>query len=165
MNKDHTDFINIVLFEPRIPQNTGCIGRTSAALKVKLILIEPLGFSMDDKYLRRAGLDYWPYIDLKIYSDYSNFKKSISKGSRIIGCSKSNGIHFKEFIYKQGDSLLFGREDIGLPDNIKEDCDNIVSIPMPGISLADGSGGVRSLNLSVSTAIISYEACSQLKML
>ena len=161
----NSEYINIVLFEPRIPQNTGCIGRTTAALKIKLILIEPLGFSLDNKYLKRAGLDYWPYIDLKVYSDYTSFKQSTSNESRIIGCSKSNGIHFKNFNYQFGDYLLFGREDIGLPNKIRDDCDNIVSIPMPGISLADGSGGVRSLNLSVASALISYEACSQLNII
>ena len=158
-------YINIVLFEPRIPQNTGCIGRTSAALKVKLILIEPLGFSLDDKYLKRAGLDYWPFINLQIYPNYSKFRETLPNSHRVIACSKSNGKHFKTFNYRNGDSLLFGREDVGLPDYIKQESDHVVSIPMPGISSNEGNDGVRSLNLAVSVGIISYEACSQLKLI
>ena len=165
INIQEKEYINIVLYEPRIPQNTGCIGRTSAALKVKLILIEPLGFSLDNKYLKRAGLDYWPFIDLQIHPNYSKFTETISDNHRIIACSKSNGNHFKKFNYRNGDYLLFGREDVGLPDYIKQESDHIVSIPMPGISSNEGNDGVRSLNLAVSAGIISYEACSQLKLI
>ena len=159
------NYIKIVLYQPRIPQNTGCIARTSAALKVELVLIEPLGFSLDDKYLKRAGLDYWPFVKINIFPNFNSYHESLDNNQRILACSKSDGINYKKFKYKNGDNLLFGREDIGLPTEIKKDCDEILSIPMPGISNSDGSNGVRSLNLSVATALISYEACSNLQIL
>ena len=157
--------ISIVLFEPRIPQNTGCIARTCAALDIPLILIEPLGFSLGDKYLKRAGLDYWPFVQLKIYPTFDSYQSTLTRDQRIIGCSKSNGSNYRTFKYKSGDQLLFGREDNGLPSNIRNECNKVVSIPMRGASQEDGTGGVRSLNLSVAMGIISYQASSTIGIL
>ena len=161
--KDNRNTLKIVLFEPRIPQNTGCIARTTAALDITLILIKPLGFSLEDKYMKRAGLDYWPYVKLEVYDNYESYLKTLTKDERIIACSKSNGRNYKEFNYKYGDNLLFGREDTGLPKVLKDQSDEIISIPMPGGESRIGQGdGVRSLNLSVAMGIISFEASSQL---
>ena len=164
MNKKTTN-IKIVLYEPRIPQNTGCIARTTASLKVELILIQPLGFSLESKYLKRAGLDYWPLVKLTVFENFYQYIESVRPNERIIGCSKKNGSNLFEFDFKNGDNLLFGREDIGLPEDIRNLCYKIVSIPMPGISNQDGTGGVRSLNLSVAAGIISFQAAYKLNLL
>ena len=88
--------MEISLFEPRIPQNTGSIARTCAAFDITLNLIEPLGFNLEDKYLKRAGLDYWPLVKLKNYANFKKFKES-KQNKRIIAFSKQNGVYFKNF--------------------------------------------------------------------
>ncbi|KGG15296.1 MULTISPECIES: tRNA (cytidine(34)-2'-O)-methyltransferase [unclassified Prochlorococcus] len=145
------------LFEPRIPQNTGNIGRTCLAFNLKLDLIYPLGFDLNDKYLKRAGLDYWQHLDVTTHINFQSYSNFI-KGSRIIGFSKKGGIDLKEFHFSNNDCLLFGREDLGLPNNIREQCDSICSINMPGISTLSNTSGVRSLNLSVACGIAVYSA-------
>ncbi|ABX08833.1 tRNA (cytidine(34)-2'-O)-methyltransferase [Prochlorococcus marinus] len=149
--------LKVALFEPRIPQNTGNIGRTCAAFQIPLHLIKPLGFSLDSKLLKRAGLDYWDFIDLTTHENFSAFKIHISD-KRLIGFSKKDGIPLNKITFKPEDVLLFGREDTGLPEDIREACDLMVSIPMPGKADSDGSNGVRSLNLSSACAIASYSA-------
>ncbi len=153
--------LRIALFEPRIPQNTGNIARTCAAFKVKLDLIGPLGFSLDDKYLKRAGLDYWKYMDISLFEDYTHYLDFI-QNRRIIGCSKSKGIDLKTFQFHKNDVLLFGREDTGLPNDVRKGCNDIVSIPMKGGVNNENKDGVRSLNLAVSCGIITYTALSTL---
>ncbi len=148
---------SIALFEPRIPQNTGNIARTSAAFSLPLLLIEPLGFSLSDKYLSRAGLDYWPFVDMSTYPNFTSFITSLAD-QRVIGFSKSKGISLPLFDFQDNDVLLFGREDIGLPQKIRDKCDFIVSIPMPGEADPSGNNGVRSLNLSSAVAIAAYAA-------
>ncbi len=150
--------LSVALYEPRIPQNTGCIARTCAAFNIPLNLIEPLGFEITDKYVKRAGLDYWPFVDLFIYRNFENFLKSLPSSTRLIGCSKSGKTSLDDFNFVPGDVILLGREDIGLPDHIRRKCNSIISIPMPGSSELNGGKGVRSLNLSVATGIISYKA-------
>ena len=150
--------ISIALFEPRIPQNTGCIARTCAAFKLPLILIKPLGFSLEDKYLKRAGLDYWKYVNIKVCDDFNHFVSEISKETRLIGTSKSGKSNYKNFNYKENDIILFGREDLGLSEKEQRYCDEILFIPMNGIANKNGNGGVRSLNISVSVGIISSQA-------
>ncbi|MDC3167911.1 tRNA (cytidine(34)-2'-O)-methyltransferase [Prochlorococcus sp. AH-716-D22] len=154
--------MEISLFEPRIPQNTGSIARTCAAFDITLNLIEPLGFKLEDKYLKRAGLDYWPLVKLKNYSNFNKFKDSkINK--RIIAFSKKNGVYLKDFIFQEDDILLFGREDTGLPNKIIDDSDSLISIFMPNVAISNNeSKGVRSLNLSVACGIAIYEAYKQL---
>jgi tRNA (cytidine/uridine-2'-O-)-methyltransferase len=154
----------IALFEPQIPPNTGNIARTSAAFRVPLTLIEPLGFQVDDRSVRRAGLDYWPHVQLSIAPNFSAFKAELLPDQRLIGCSRRGGASLSSFEFRRGDVLLFGREDTGLPDPIREACDTILTIPMPGAADDAGKGGVRSLNLSVACALVTYVAGEQLRL-
>ena len=151
----------IALFEPRIPQNTGNIARTCAAYNFSLELIKPLGFSLDDKYLKRAGLDYWQYVDVNVHEDYSKFLLSIGT-SRIIGFSRFSHTPLPEVKFIEGDVLLFGREDTGLPKVVKDSCYAMSRIPMPCSADKDNKNGVRSLNLSVACGVVAYEANNQL---
>ena len=154
--------MEISLFEPRIPQNTGSIARSCAAFDITLNLIEPLGFKLDDKYLKRAGLDYWPLVKLNNYPNFNNFKES-KKNKRIIAFSKKNGIYLNNFRFLEEDILLFGREDTGLPDNVIESCNSLITIFMPNVELSNtDKKGVRSLNLSVACGIAIYEANRQI---
>ena len=154
--------MEISLFEPRIPQNTGCIARTCAAFDLTLNLIEPLGFKLEDKYLKRAGLDYWPLVKLNNYPNFNKFKDS-KKNMRIISFSKKNGIYLKNFKFNVDDILLFGREDTGLPHNVIKQSDSLISIFMPNLDLPNNfQKGVRSLNLSVACGIAIYEAYKQI---
>ena len=154
--------MEVSLFEPRIPQNTGNIARTCAAFNITLNLIEPLGFKLDDKYLKRAGLDYWPLVTVKNYPNYIKFKDS-KQNKRIISFSKKNGIYLNDYRFKKDDILLFGREDNGLPKQIIESCDSLISIYMPNLELGvNEEKGVRSLNLSVACGMAIYEAHKQI---
>ena len=154
--------MEISLFEPRIPQNTGSIARTCAAFNLTLNLIEPLGFKLDDKYLKRAGLDYWHLIKLEKHTNFNSFKIK-KKDSRLISFSKKNGILLREFKFKSSDILLFGREDKGLPDHVINKSHSLVSIFMPNLVLTNNDNkGVRSLNLSVACGIAIYEAYKQI---
>ena len=154
--------MEISLFEPRIPQNTGSIARTCAAFDITLNLIEPLGFRLEDKYLKRAGLDYWPLVKIKIYANFKKFKES-KLNKRIIAFSKKNGIYLKDFKFNEEDVLLFGREDTGLPDYVIDDSNSLISIYMPNLELSNKEKkGVRSLNLSVACGIAIYEANKQI---
>ncbi len=156
--------MEVCLFEPRIPQNTGNIARTCAAFDITLNLIEPLGFKLEDKYLKRAGLDYWPLVKVNKYSNFKKFSEA-KCSKRIISFSKKNGIYLNNFKFSKNDILLFGREDNGLPNNIIEESDSLVSIYMPNLDTPDkDKKGVRSLNLSVACGIALYEAHQQIKM-
>ena len=156
--------LRIALFEPQIPPNTGNIARTSAAFQVPLTLIEPLGFKVDDRSVRRAGLDYWPHVQLSIAPDFPEFQKGLRPEQRLIGCSRRGGASLSSFEFRHGDVLLFGREDTGLPEPVREECDTILTIPMPGAANDAGQGGVRSLNLSVACAIVCFQAGSRLQL-
>jgi tRNA (cytidine/uridine-2'-O-)-methyltransferase len=156
--------LRVVLFEPRIPPNTGNIARTCAAFQLPLALIEPLGFTINDRTLRRAGLDYWPHVQLSIHPDLTDLLRQMPLPYRLIGCSRHGGDSLSTFQFLPGDVLLFGREDTGLPDPVRQNCDRILTIPMPGGVDADGQGGVRSLNLSVACALVSYTAGHQLEL-
>ena len=154
--------MEISLFEPRIPQNTGSIARTCAAFNITLNLIEPLGCKLDDKYLKRAGLDYWHLMNIVNHPDFDIFKKA-KKNNRLISFSKKNGIYLRDFKFEKNDVLLFGREDNGLPEQIIEKCEALVSIYMPNkASDLNNNIGVRSLNLSVACGIALYEAHKQI---
>ncbi len=154
--------MEIALFEPRIPQNTGNIARSCAAFNIPLNLIEPLGFKIEDKYLKRAGLDYWPLVTLNKYVNFDEFMAS-KPSKRIISFSKKNGIYLKEFKFQEDDILLFGREDSGLPDYIINKSNFLISIFMPNLQTGnDDRKGVRSLNLSVACGIAMYEAHKQI---
>ena len=145
------------LFEPRIPQNTGNIGRTCLAFNTTLDLICPLGFSLKDKYLKRAGLDYWQYLNLNVHENFDIYKRNLFP-ARIIGFSKGGGIPLNSIKFDINDCLLFGREDNGLPNSIKEKCTIMATIEMPGIHSDYNPNGVRSLNLSVACGIAIYSA-------
>ena len=154
--------MEVALFEPRIPQNTGNIARTCAAFNLPLNLIEPLGFKLEDKYLRRAGLDYWPLVTVNKYENFNNFLAS-KPTKRIISFSKKNGIYLKDFKFQKNDVLLFGREDSGLSNYIIEKSDYLISIFMPNLQTSKNDHkGVRSLNLSVACGIAIYEANKQI---
>ncbi len=154
----------IALYEPRIPQNTGCIGRSCLAFNLSLDIIKPIGFSMEDKYLKRAGLDYWKYVDLHLYNSLEEYLNKY-RTSRLIGLTKKVTTTISTIKYKCNDILLFGREDTGLPDLVRNQCNILASIPMPGGERFNTTGAVRSLNLSVACGIVSYTACSQLNLL
>ena len=164
MNSLNSSRPRVALFEPRIPQNTGTIGRSCLAFNMSLDIIKPTGFSFEDKYLKRAGLDYWPYVDVHLYESFEDYKNSF-KNSRIIALTKKSGNSISNIIYKGTDILLFGREDTGLPDNIMNKCEIVAGIPMPGGENKLETGGVRSLNLSVACGIVCYSVCSKLNLL
>jgi tRNA (cytidine/uridine-2'-O-)-methyltransferase len=131
---------------------------------MSLDIIKPTGFSFDDKYLKRAGLDYWPNVDLHLYDSFEEYKDSFSN-SRFIALTKKSNKSISNIKYKDTDILLFGREDTGLPDNIMNKCEIVAGIPMPGGENHFKNGGVRSLNLSVACGIVCYSACLQLNLL
>ena len=154
--------MEVALFEPRIPQNTGNIARSCAAFNIPLNLIEPLGFKLEDKYLKRAGLDYWPLVTVNKYRNFDIFLKSKSQ-KRIISFSKKNGRYLNDFKFQEDDILLFGREDSGLPEYIIDTSDFLISIFMPNLQTGNNDQkGVRSLNLSVACGIAIYEAHKQI---
>ncbi|WP_269622921.1 tRNA (cytidine(34)-2'-O)-methyltransferase [Prochlorococcus marinus] len=150
--------IRIGLFEPRIPQNTGNIGRTCLAFNFPLDLIYPLGFSLDNSYLKRAGLDYWKNVNLTTHKNFTNYQEYV-KNSRIIAFSKDGDINLDSLIFKKDDCLLFGREDNGLPNSVKSKCNLVATIQMPSkYHSIRNKSGVRSLNLSVACGIAAYYA-------
>jgi len=154
--------LEVALFEPRIPQNTGNIARSCAAFNIPLNLIEPLGFKVEDKYLKRAGLDYWPLVTVNKYRNFNKFVES-KPTKRIISFSKKNGIYLNNFKFQEDDLLLFGREDSGLPDFVIDKSDFLISIFMPNLQTGtNDQKGVRSLNLSVACGIAIYEAHKQI---
>lgn len=145
----------VVLVNPEIPPNTGNIARTCAATGTELHLVEPLGFELSDRYLKRAGLDYWPYVDLHVHPSWDAFGQAArQRGGRWIGFSTSGTIGYTAFTYCSDDWLLFGKETEGLSPTMLSNCDQGVRIPMVPT-------GVRSLNLASSVAIGLYEALRQ----
>ena len=164
MNSINSSRPRVALFEPRIPQNTGTIGRSCLAFDMSLDIIKPTGFSFEDKYLKRAGLDYWHHVDVHLYESFEEYKNSFSN-SRIIALTKKSNNSISNIFFKDTDILLFGREDTGLPDNIISTCEIVAGIPMPGGENNLETGGVRSLNLSVACGIVCYSACLQLNLL
>jgi tRNA (cytidine/uridine-2'-O-)-methyltransferase len=146
----------IVLIHPQIPPNTGNIARTCAATGTELHLIGPLGFEISDRHLKRAGLDYWPYVKLRIHDNLDEFYAfHQQQGGRRIGFSVSGAGNYAQFQFQGNDWLLFGSETQGLPPEVLHACDATVYIPMR-------EKNVRSLNLSVSVAVGLFEARRQL---
>lgn len=131
--------VNIILYQPEIPPNTGNISRLCAGLDLRLHLIEPLGFSLSDKSLKRAGLDYWPLVKLTVWPDWGSFWAARPSG-RLIATRAHDGEHFSAWRPRLDDNLLFGRETTGLPPELSELADQTLNIPL--------KPGVRSLNLS-----------------
>lgn len=145
--------LNIVLYEPEIPANTGNIGRTCVATGTKLHLIEPLGFRLNEKELRRAGMDYWQELDVIRYVNWEDFLKK-NPGAKIYMATTKGKHVYSEVSYEPDCYIMFGKESAGIPEEIlveyPEEC---VRIPM--------IGETRSLNLSNSVAIVLYEALRQ----
>ena len=160
MKKIMKEFINIVLFEPEIPANTGNIGRLCVGLDIKLHLIEPLGFKLTAREIKRAGMDYWGDLNLERYSSLDDFfmktKSNTVDSVNFYFASTKAQRSYLDIKYKKGDYIIFGKESAGLPNVFhtfyKE---RGISIPM--------SGKIRSINLSNSCAIIAYEALRQLR--
>lgn len=163
--------LNIVLLEPEIPPNTGNIARTCAATGSRLHLIKPIGFSLEDRYLRRAGLDYWEHLELTVHESWEEFLRwtelhtasartdedasaessSVDAGPMMYFLSRKGLRSYTEVEYPNGTYLVFGRESVGLPESLVEaNRDRCIRIPM--------RPEIRSLNLSNAVAIIVYEA-------
>jgi len=148
--------LRVVLVQPKIPPNTGNIARTCAATGTQLHLVGPLGFELSDRYLKRAGLDYWPHVDLHYHLDNQAFIDFYqASGNRLLGFSVRGKQTYLECDYQEGDWLAFGSETDGLPPEILKVCYSTLSIPIDRTK-------VRSLNLSVSVAIGLFEARRQL---
>ena len=154
----------VVLFEPLIPPNTGNVARTCAATGWELHLIEPLGFSLSDRHLRRAGLDYWPLVNLIRHPDAPSFlAERRERGGRLLAFSSHATSSYSEVGYQEADWLLFGKETDGLSSTLLEAADLSLTIPMPR-SGQKIPGGVRSLNLSVAVGVVVFEALRQLSI-
>ncbi|AUC61574.1 tRNA (cytidine/uridine-2'-O-)-methyltransferase [Cyanobacterium sp. HL-69] len=149
----------IVLVHPQIPPNTGNIARTCAGTATELHLVGPLGFEISDRYLKRAGLDYWPHVKLSYHNDIEEFLGvAKQRGGRLIGYSVRGKKDYLDCEYLEDDWLLFGSETNGLPPELLAQCDLTSFISME-------EGTVRSLNLSVSVAVVLFETRRQLRKL
>ena len=145
--------LNIVLFEPEIPANTGNIGRTCVATNTRLHLIEPLGFRLDEKSLKRAGMDYWKDLDVTTYIDFEDFMEK-NPGVKIYMATTKAPNVYTEVNYEEDCYIMFGKESAGIPEEIlAEHKDTCIRIPMVG--------DIRSLNLGNSVAVVLYEALRQ----
>lgn len=147
--------LDVVLFQPQIPPNTGNIIRLCANSGFRLHLIEPLGFDFDDKKLRRAGLDYHEFAATKKHASYEDFVKT-ENPNRVLAITTKTNNYYGDITFKEGDYLLFGSETSGLPESVRQQIpdENKLRIPM-----LEGS---RSMNLSNATAVIVYDAWRQL---
>lgn len=147
--------INIVLHEPEIPHNTGAIARTCVLTNSRLHLIKPFGFDLSDKYLKRAGLDYWKYLDLTIYENLDDFFEKNKDANFYLATTMSKNI-YSDVKFKDDDFIFFGKETAGLPEDlINKYSDRAIRIPMI-------KNLKRSLNLANSCTVILYEALRQL---
>ena len=147
--------LNIVLYQPEIPQNTGNIARTCVLTNSRLHLIKPLGFDINEKQVRRAGLDYWKYLDLEIHESYEDFRNKYPHVKLYLSTTHGDK-YYHEASFKKGDFIVFGRESSGLPEHIKdENSEGCIRVPMVESS-------TRSLNLSNTVSILAYEALRQI---
>ena len=147
--------LHVVLYQPEIPQNTGNVARTCAATHTTLHLIEPLGFRLSDRYLKRAGLDYWPHVCLKVHASFEALRRELVR-SRMVYFSACASRPYYDFEFLPGDCLVFGSETRGLPHEIFDsEPDRIVKIPID-------RSQVRSLNLATSVGAALFEALRQL---
>lgn len=152
----------VVLFQPQIPPNTGNVARSCAATAQELHLVGPLGFEISDRQLRRAGLDYWPFVPLQQHPDWITFQAERSRrGGRLIALTALARSNYSDFPFAEDDWLLFGRETEGLPDALLHDSDACLTIPMRR-SRHHPEGGVRSLNLATAVGVVLFEALRQL---
>ena len=147
--------INIVLFRPEIPQNTGNIGRTCVLTNAKLHIIGPTGFKITDKTVQRAGLDYWDQLDVTLYDSYEQLREKYPQATFYFSSTKGKTFH-SDITFEENSFIVFGRESSGLPEYImEENKESLFRIPMVDTT-------TRSLNLSNTVAIVAYEALRQL---
>jgi tRNA (cytidine/uridine-2'-O-)-methyltransferase len=147
--------MHLVLVEPEIPPNTGNVARLCAATRAKLHLIEPFGFKLDDKQLKRAGMDYWEQVDWKRWRNWPEFQAGLPTGARLWFIESGGAKHYAEVRYQADDYLVFGRETAGLPkDLLEQNRDRWLRIPM-------FNAQSRSLNLSNCAALVLFEALRQ----
>ena len=149
--------MHIVLFEPEIPPNTGNVARLCAAMQVELHLIEPLGFSLEDRYLKRAGLDYWPHVRFFVWPNIAAYLAEAGKEKRLVASSSRGGVSVQKFAFSRDDAILLGPETRGLPEEVLALAPHRVRIPI--------SDNVRSLNLSTAAGILLVQAMSCTGML
>ncbi|MEQ8848435.1 tRNA (cytidine(34)-2'-O)-methyltransferase [Botrimarina sp.] len=148
--------LHVVLYQPEIPYNTGSVGRTCVALGAKLWLVRPLGFQLDDRQLKRAGLDYWAHLDWQVVDDWADLRRRLPT-DRLWLLTKRADRSYLEADYQPGDALVFGAESSGLPDSLHSEFPNRrLRIPT--------RPEVRSLNLSVAVAVTAYEAARQTQL-
>ncbi len=147
--------MNVVLFEPEIPPNTGNVARLCAATRTRLHLIEPFGFKLDDKTLKRAGMDYWQHVEWHRWKNWAEFEARFARTGRLWLIESRGRRHYAEVAYGPDDTLVFGRETAGLPKALLEaDRESWIRIPM-------FHPQARSLNLSNCVALVLYEALRQ----
>ncbi|GLI34025.1 tRNA (cytidine(34)-2'-O)-methyltransferase [Desulforhabdus amnigena] len=147
--------LQVVLYQPEIPQNTGNIARTCAATHTPLHLVEPLGFRLTDRYLKRAGLDYWPYVNLRVHPDLETLREALFPNRWVYFSAHARRPYY-EFQFLPGDCLVFGAEAKGLPCELLEsDPDRVLKIPLDRTR-------VRSLNLATTVGVALFEALRQL---
>jgi tRNA (cytidine/uridine-2'-O-)-methyltransferase len=156
MPKNYQPCMHVVLYQPEIPYNTGSVGRTCVAIGAKLWLVRPLGFRVDDYYLRRAGLDYWQHLEWEVVDDWPSLCDRLPAAHHWY-FSKKAQVSYTKVCFSKGDVLVFGPESQGLPDELlKSEPERCLRIPT--------RGAVRSLNLSNATAVAAYEALRQWDM-
>lgn len=146
--------MNIVLVEPEIPQNTGSVARLCAATETPLHLVGRLGFSLEDRYLKRAGLDYWPFVRLSVHPSWEEFRQQ-ARPERLFAFSSHGAESYTRIRFRHDDWLVFGGETRGLPEALRQELAPLWCIPMAG-------SGVRSLNLANAASIVLYEGLRQL---
>ncbi len=145
--------MQLVLYEPEIPPNTGTIARLCAATKTPLHLIRPLGFSLEDRYLKRAGLDYWPHVNLSVWNGWEEFKAEAGGSGRLVYTSARQGTPYHRFSFIHEDIVVLGPETRGLPEALTSATSYLLRIPI--------WGKVRSLNLANAASILLYEGLRQ----
>ncbi len=144
---------NVVLIEPEIPPNTGNIGRLCLATGSTLHLVKPLGFSTDDRTLKRAGLDYWKEVDVRLWDSFPNLREAQQADARFFFLTTKSNRPYYSIQFQQGDFLVFGRETKGLPESLlAANSEQVLTIPMQG---------TRSLNLATAVGIVLFEAVRQ----
>ncbi len=149
---DRSDF-NVVLVEPEIPPNTGNIGRLCLATRSTLHLVKPLGFSLEDRQLKRAGLDYWDKVDVRTWDSFGDLQRAQGASARYFFLTTKSTRAYHDIKFREGDFLVFGRETKGLPEILlAKNTDNCLTIPMHG---------TRNLNLATAVAIVLFEAVRQ----
>lgn len=148
--------LNVVLIEPEIPPNTGSVGRLCLATGSHLHLVRPLGFSLDDRWLKRAGLDYWQDVKVTVWDSFDQLRAAQAAEARYFYLTTKTTRAYWDQAFKDGDFLVYGRETKGLPEPLlAENEAKCLTIPMPGTT--------RSLNLATSVAIVLYEAMRQMR--